>query len=81
LVQKGGDPETIAREEGLIQVHDASFLEQAVRYVLAQEKKAVVEYRSGKESALQYLIGKSMRATQGAGNPALLKEILQRLLG
>jgi aspartyl-tRNA(Asn)/glutamyl-tRNA(Gln) amidotransferase subunit B len=81
LVQKGGDPEIIAREEGLIQVHDASLLEQAVRYVLAEEEKAVAEYRSGKESALQYLIGKSMRATRGAGNPALLKDILQRLLG
>ena len=30
----------------------------------------------GKEAALQYLLGKSMKATKGAGNPAMLKELI-----
>ena len=76
LVERGGDPETIAREQGLIQVHDTAVLQEAIRAMVAEEGKAVEEYRTGKEAALQYLIGKSMKATKGAGNPALLKELI-----
>lgn len=76
MVEQGGDPEVIAKEHGLMQVHDTGVLKEAIRSVLAEEVKAVEEYRAGKEAALQYLIGKSMKATRGAGNPALLKELI-----
>lgn len=76
LVEKGGDPEIIAKEHGLIQSHDPETLREAVRAVLTEEAKAVGEYRAGKEAALQYLLGKAMKATKGAGNPALLKELI-----
>jgi aspartyl-tRNA(Asn)/glutamyl-tRNA(Gln) amidotransferase subunit B len=81
LVEKGGDPKTIAEERGLIQVHDAETLRSAVKGVIEEEPKAVEEYRAGKEAALQYLIGKSMKATKGAGNPAVLKEIIVEEIG
>ena len=48
---------------------------------IAEETKAVGEYRAGKEAALQYLIGKSMKATKGAGNPATLKDLIVAELG
>ncbi len=73
---EGGDPESIAREHNLIQSHDTETLRTAVQSVLAEETKAVGEYRAGKEAALQYLIGKSMKATKGAGNPAILKDLI-----
>jgi len=76
LVEEGGDPEEIARKHGFIQVHDTEVLKTAIRGVLADEVKAVQEYRDGKEAALQYLLGKSMKATKGAGNPSLLKELI-----
>lgn len=76
LVEKGGDPESIAKEHGLMQVHDPEALTEAIRTVLAEEAKAVEEYRGGKEAALQYLVGKSMKATRGAGNPTLLRELI-----
>jgi aspartyl-tRNA(Asn)/glutamyl-tRNA(Gln) amidotransferase subunit B len=81
LVSKGGDPENIAKEHGLIQVHDTEILKKAIIEVLKEEGKVVEEYRSGKEAALQYLIGKSMKATRGAGNPALLKELIVAEIG
>jgi aspartyl-tRNA(Asn)/glutamyl-tRNA(Gln) amidotransferase subunit B len=76
LVEKGGDPEDLAKEHGLIQVHDNDILQTAIANVLSEEEKAVAEYRAGKEATLQYLLGKCMKATRGAGNPALLKEML-----
>jgi aspartyl-tRNA(Asn)/glutamyl-tRNA(Gln) amidotransferase subunit B len=81
LVSSGGEPEAIAKEHGLMQVHDTGVLQEAIKGVLADEAKAVLEYKAGKESALQYLIGKSMKATKGAGNPSLLKEIIIAKLG
>lgn len=80
LVEQGGDPETIAKEQGLIQVHDAEILRHTVMSVLKDEVKAVGEYRAGKEEALHYLIGKCMKATKGAGNPAMLKDLIVREL-
>ncbi len=76
MCRKGGDPESVAREYGFIQSHDANALLSAVEGVLKEETKAVEEYRAGKEAALQYLIGKSMKATKGSGNPAILRELL-----
>lgn len=80
LVEKGGDPESIAREHGLIQVHDEGALRASVAAVLAEEGKAVAEYKAGKAAALQYLLGKSMKATKGAGNPAVLTELIKKEL-
>ena len=76
MIESGGDPESVAKDLGLMQVHDTDVLREAVRRVLEEEGKAIEEYRAGKEVALQYMLGKSMKATRGAGNPALLKEIL-----
>jgi aspartyl-tRNA(Asn)/glutamyl-tRNA(Gln) amidotransferase subunit B len=81
LVAEGGDPEQIAKAHGLIQVHDTEALRGAVKGVLIEEAKAVEEYRAGKEAALQYLIGKSMKATKGAGNPTVLKELIVAEIG
>jgi len=71
----------IAREHELIQVHDAEALRSAVKGVLAGEAKAVEEYRAGKQAALQYLIGKGMKATKGAGNPEVLKNLIIEEIG
>jgi aspartyl-tRNA(Asn)/glutamyl-tRNA(Gln) amidotransferase subunit B len=80
LVEHGGDPETIAKEHGLMQVHDTTVLKEAIERVVAEESKAVDEYRAGKEAALQYLVGKSMKATRGAGNPTVLKDLIIEVL-
>ncbi|MFA6279113.1 MAG: Asp-tRNA(Asn)/Glu-tRNA(Gln) amidotransferase subunit GatB [Candidatus Paceibacterota bacterium] len=76
MVESGGDPEDIARERGLIQIHNTEDLRSVVKSVLVEEAKAVAEYQAGKDASLQYLIGKSMKATNGAGNPTILKEII-----
>jgi len=76
LVEQGGDPEIIAKEHGFTQSHDSVALNLIVKKMLAEESNAVEAYRSGKGAVLQYLLGKSMKATKGAGNPALLEELI-----
>lgn len=72
MAMNGDDPESIAKEKGMLQVHDTGALQKIVDAVLREEEKAVGEYRAGKTASLQYLIGKSMKASKGAGNPELL---------
>lgn len=76
LLEEGGEPEAIAKERGLIQVSDEGALREAVLRVLQDHEGPAAEYRSGKESSLQFLVGMSMKATQGAGNPGTLKKLL-----
>ncbi|MEA2701857.1 MAG: aspartyl-tRNA(Asn)/glutamyl-tRNA(Gln) amidotransferase subunit [Candidatus Parcubacteria bacterium] len=74
--EKGGDPEDVARAEGLIQVNDTEALREAVRTVIREHEAVAAEYRSGKDAALQFLVGQSMKATRGAGNPGAIKDLL-----
>ena len=76
LVESEGDPETVAKEHGLIQIHDSTMLSAVVDTVLKAEQKAVTEYKSGKQAALQYLVGKAMKESRGAGNPSQLRELI-----
>lgn len=76
MLEKGGDPETIAREGGLIQVSDEGALMSIVLEVLAAHEGPAAEYRAGKEASLQFLVGMSMKASKGSGNPGKLKELL-----
>jgi aspartyl-tRNA(Asn)/glutamyl-tRNA(Gln) amidotransferase subunit B len=81
MAQSGGDPETVAKETGMLQVHDAEALRATVVGVLSEQPSVVADYRAGKEVALQFLVGQSMKATKGAGNPGLLREIIIQEIG
>jgi len=80
FVETGKDPEEIAHEHKLIQIHDETVLEAIVESVVAEEEKAVDEWKGGKEAALQYLVGKAMKKSQGAGNPERLRELIRKVL-
>lgn len=81
ILEHGGDPKQIAKDKGLLQIHDSDALGKVVDSVLAVETKAVSEYRSGKKTALQYLVGKTMKKSGGAGNPLRLQKIIIQKLG
>ncbi len=76
MAERGGDPEAIAHEHGLLQVQDRTALTQIVEQVIVENPSVVAEFRAGKEAVLQFLIGQCMKASRGAGNPALFKELL-----
>lgn len=76
LAEKGGDPEQIARDAGVIQVSDPEALKEIVQGVVTEHSSVADEYRAGKEAVLQFLLGQTMKAAKGAGNPAVLRELL-----
>ncbi len=71
-------PESIAKERGLLQQSDASALESVVAEVLATHPAVVVDLKSGKEAALQFLVGQGMKATRGTANPTVLADLIRK---
>ncbi|HEX5774362.1 MAG TPA: Asp-tRNA(Asn)/Glu-tRNA(Gln) amidotransferase subunit GatB [Candidatus Paceibacterota bacterium] len=82
LREHGGDSAMAAAEQaGLLKISDADTLRPVVRAVLAENPGVAGEYRGGKESVLQYLVGQAMKATKGAGDPEALRAILIEEMG
>ncbi len=71
------DPEAYVEEHGLGTVKDTGALEAVVAKVIAENQKAVDEFRAGKEKAIGHLVGQVMKETRGKADPALANEILR----
>lgn len=80
LADKGGDPRAVAEKEGLMQKSNESELLAVVKQVISENQKVAEEYKAGKTAALQFLVGQSMKATKGSANPAVLKDLILKLL-
>jgi aspartyl-tRNA(Asn)/glutamyl-tRNA(Gln) amidotransferase subunit B len=76
MAESGGSPEVLAEEKGMLQVSDAEALRKSVQEVLQANPGVVADYKAGKESVIQFLLGQSMKVTKGAGNPSMLRELL-----
>ncbi|MEK7566695.1 MAG: Asp-tRNA(Asn)/Glu-tRNA(Gln) amidotransferase subunit GatB [Patescibacteria group bacterium] len=80
MVEEGRDPSEIVKERGLAQISNESALEEIARKVIADNPRAVSDYKSGKENALQFLVGQVMRETKGSANPEVVKKVLNGLI-
>lgn len=67
---------TIAEKNDLIQKSDLSAIVPLVERVLTDNSTVVAEYKAGKTTSLQFLIGQAMKVTKGSANPELVKKIL-----
>lgn len=74
------DPEAYVEERGLTTVSDAAKLRAAAQTVLTQNRKSVSDYLNGKERALGFLVGQTMKVMNGKADPGMVKEILAELL-
>ena len=77
----GEAPGTIVAREGIAQLSDSSELERIVDEVIAENPKAVEDYRAGKTASLQYLVGQVMKRTKGRAKPDVVNPILLGKLG
>ncbi len=81
MYAEGGEPAAIANSRGLIQKSDETELKKVVQTILDANAKVVADYRDGKKSALQFLIGQGMKATRGSANPETLSELIRKAIG
>jgi len=80
MYKKGGDPSQIIEEKNLLQVSDEKHLEEIIDKVLKEHQKSAQDYKSGKENALQFLVGQVMKESKGKANPQIVKELLEKNL-
>ncbi|HLD08055.1 MAG TPA: Asp-tRNA(Asn)/Glu-tRNA(Gln) amidotransferase subunit GatB [Candidatus Peribacterales bacterium] len=80
MVESGKEAATIIKEEGLGQIADTSTLEKIVKKAIEENPKAVEDIRNGKEKAKAAIVGFVMKETKGQANPALIHEIIQKVL-
>ncbi len=74
---EGGSPKAIGENNNLLQSSDEGEITSIVLDILSSHASVVDECRSGKESALQYLVGQAMKASKGRANPTLLQKIVR----
>ena len=75
-----GSPRAIAEKGGLLQQSDEGALLAIVRSIIEKNPGPVSEYKGGKESAIQFLVGQGMKETKGSANPQVLKTLLEKEL-
>lgn len=80
LVLIGGEPHDVAKDLGVLQVHDEDALGAIVDEVLKAQEAVVQEFLGGKESSLQFLIGQCMKLSKGSGNPKSFDRLLREAL-
>ena len=62
------------------QVNDEGALREAIEKVIAENPQSVDDYHNGKEKAIGFLVGQTMKAMKGKANPAMVNQILKELL-
>lgn len=74
------DPDAYVEEKGLKTVHDEGALRSTIVEVIAANPQSVEDYHNGKEKAVGFLVGQTMKAMKGKANPAMVNQILKELL-
>lgn len=77
---EGGKPQEIAEKLNILQISDTGELDAVIHTVVSNNKNVVEDYKSGKEAALQYLVGQGMKATKGAANPKVLQDMIKKVI-
>ena len=80
MIETGKAPGVIVEERGLKQVTDTGAIEKVIADVMAANEGKVAEYRSGKDKLFGFFVGQTMKASGGKANPAMVNELLKKML-
>lgn len=80
MFEEDVDPEQYVEEKGLKTVNDEGALRKTVEEVISSNPQSVEDYRNGKEKAIGFLVGQTMKAMKGKADPAAVNRILKELL-
>ena len=68
-------PSKIIEEKGWVQISDENAIKEVVEKVLSANPQSISDYKAGKDKALGFLVGQSMKETKGKANPQLLNKL------
>ena len=76
----GKSPETIVKEQGLIQISDEGELEDMINKILDENEQSIIDFKAGKDRALGFLVGQVMKASRGKANPQVVNKMVGEML-
>ncbi len=80
MFESNVSPGAYVEEKGLKTVGDVGALQKTVEKVIAENPQSVADYRNGKEKAIGFLVGQTMKAMQGKADPGMVNSLLKELL-
>jgi len=81
MFSTGDAPAAIVEREGLKQISDSSVLEKVIADVIAANSKQVEQYRGGKTTVINFLVGQAMKATRGQASVTVVTDLFKQKLG
>jgi len=80
MFETGDSALVIVERKGLRQVTDTGAIEAEIRGILQTHADKLAEYKSGKDKLFGFFVGQTMKAMKGKANPAMVNELLVKLL-
>ncbi len=80
IYKNNTDPEAYVEAQGLKVVNDEGELRKVIEEIIAANPQSVVDYKAGKEKAMGFLVGQTMRRMKGKADPAMVNDIVKELL-
>ena len=74
------DPEKIVEKLGLVQVSDEGAIKEMIDEVLKNNPQSVADYKAGKDKAMGFLVGQTMKMSRGKANPQIINKLLKEAL-
>ena len=80
LITNGGHAREVVEAKGWVQLSDPSKLLPIINEILDKNAQSVEDFKNGKDRALGFLVGQTMKATKGQANPGVVNKLLQEEL-
>jgi aspartyl-tRNA(Asn)/glutamyl-tRNA(Gln) amidotransferase subunit B len=80
MYASGRSAADIVAAEGLARIDDEASIEATVRDVVSANPGPVAQYRAGKQQTFGFLVGQTIKAMKGKANPALVNQLMRRIL-
>jgi aspartyl-tRNA(Asn)/glutamyl-tRNA(Gln) amidotransferase subunit B len=81
MFRTGKSASEIIEEQGLVQLTDATEIDELIDQIFATNEPQLVAYRAGKETLFGFFVGQVMKASKGKANPKIVNERLKAKLG
>lgn len=74
------NPQLYIEEKGLMAERDETALRRVIEEVITNNTQSICDYHNGKEKAIGYLVGQTMKAMKGKADPGTVNQLLKEIL-
>ena len=75
------NPEKYVDDNGLRTVNDEGALRETIQKIIDANPKSVEDIRNGKQKAIGFLVGQTMKEMKGKADPSEVNRIIKEILG